>query len=371
MTTTLFDPIKLGDYHLNNRVFMAPMTRARSGPTGVPTDTVATYYAQRASAGLIITEATAVDPRGDGWPGAPGIYTDAQQSGWKLVADAVHAKGGHIFMQLWHMGRAVLTESIGGQKALAPSPIAAEGALPNSQGVPTAFETPEEMSVAQIKDAVRAFATAARRAVDAGLDGIELHAANNFLIDAFLRDGTNQRRDEYGGSIENRSRFLLEVVDAVVAEIGAGKVGVRFSPTNAVFGISDTNPEATFTYAARQLSKRKLAYLHVLEPALDSGSSMSVGLPQVAPALRDAYDGLLILNGSLNKSDGQDAISNGRAEAVAYGIPFIANPDLVERYQSDLALSEPNPDTFYSGGSKGYVDYPNAVLEPAWDKITV
>jgi N-ethylmaleimide reductase len=365
MTVTLFDPIKLGDYSLKNRIFMAPMTRARTGPSGVPNELVATYYAQRASAGLIISEATAVHPRGDGWPGAPGIYTDAQQAGWAAVADAVHTKGGHIFMQIWHMGRAVLSESIQGQRALAPSAIAAEGMLPNSKGIPTAFDTPEAMSATQIKEAVSAFVTAARRAIDAGLDGVEIHAANNFLIDAFLRDGTNQRDDEYGGSVENRSRFLLEVVDAVVDEIGPGKVGVRFSPTNAVFGISDTDPEATFTYAARQLSSRNLAYLHVLEPAIDSGSTMVVGLPSVAPALREAYDGLMILNGSLTQETGQNALTSKAADAVALGIPFISNPDLVERFRNHITLTEGNAETFYGGGAEGYIDYAAIEFERA------
>lgn len=365
MTNSLFDPIQLGDYQLNNRVFMAPMTRARTGPSGIPNKMVATYYAQRASAGLIISEATAVDPRGDGWPGAPGIYTDAQQSGWALVADAVHANGGRIFMQIWHMGRAVLTESIGGQKPLAPSAIAADGELPNSQGVPTAFETPEVMTLAQINEVVAAFATAARRAIDAGLDGVEIHAANNFLIDAFLRDGTNKRSDEYGGSLENRSRFLLQAVDAVVAEIGAGKVGVRFSPTNAVFGISDSNPAEIFSYAATQLSKRNLAYLHVLEPALDSESTMTAGLPLVAPILRQTYKGLMILNGSLTKETGNEAIAAGKADAVAFGVPYISNPDLAERLRHNLALSDGYPETFYGGGAQGYTDYPTTVRETA------
>ena len=359
MTKNLFDPIQVGDYRLNNRIFMAPMTRARAGASGVPNEMMATYYAQRASAGLIISEATAVSPRGDGWPGAPGIYTDAQQAGWASVADAVHDRGGRIFLQIWHMGRAVLSESIGGQRALAPSEIAAEGELPNSEGIPTAFDTPEAMSVDQIDEAIAEFASAARRAIDAGLDGVELHAANNFLIDAFLRDGTNKRDDDYGGTLQNRSRFLLEVVDAVVAEIGAGKVGVRFSPTNAVFGISDSNPEAIFSFAARQLSKRELAYLHVLEPALDSGSPMVAGLPSVAPALRDAYDGFMILNGSLTQKTGADVVETGRADAVAFGVPFIANPDLAERFANGIALSEPKPETFYSGGADGYIDYPN------------
>jgi N-ethylmaleimide reductase len=365
MSTTLFSPLKLGNYTLKNRILMAPMTRGRTGPEGVPNELVAKYYAQRASAGLIITEATAVDPRGDGWPGAPGIYTDKQKDGWAKVANAVHREGGLIFMQLWHMGRAVLPEYIDGKTPLAPSPVAAIGEIPNKAGVPTAFETPEAMTKAQIDQAIRSFAVAAKNAIDAGMDGVEIHAANNFLIDAFLRDGTNQRTDEYGGSVENRSRFLLEVVDAVTKEIGSGKVGVRFSPTNAVFGISDSDPEAIFTYAAKALTTRNLAYLHILEPALDSGSPMVTDIPSVSPALRKVYDGLIIQNGALTQTTGQAALTSGQADAVAFGVPFIANPDFVERLQNGAPLADPNPETFYSGGAEGYTDYPALKLMPA------
>ncbi len=365
MSTTLFSPLKLGDYTLNNRIIMAPMTRGRTGAKGIPNDLVAKYYEQRATAGLIITEATAVNARGDGWPGAPGIYTDEQQQGWAKVANAVHDKGGLIFMQLWHMGRAVLSESIGGKTPLAPSAIAADGQIPNSEGVPTAFGTPDAMTTAQIDEAVQSFATAARRAINAGMDGVEIHAANNFLIDAFLRNGTNKRTDEYGGSLENRSRFLLHVVDAVTKEIGAGRTGVRFSPTNAVFGISDSDPQAIFTYAANALSKRNLAYLHILEPALDSGSPMVVGIPSVAPALRAIYHGLIIQNGALTQTTGQETLASDQADAIAFGIPFIANPDLVERMETDAPLADPNPETFYTGEAEGYTDYPALSLMPA------
>ena len=357
MTATLFSPLKLGAYQLKNRIIMAPMTRGRTGTKGIPDELVAEYYAQRASAGLIITEATAVDPRGDGWPGAPGIYNDEQEAGWAKVATSVHQKGGHIFMQLWHMGRAVLSESIGDQLPLAPSPIVAKGEIPNSACIPSAFGTPEEMTKEQIDQAVYAFASASKRAIYAGFDGVEIHAANNFLIDAFLRDGTNQRTDEYGGSLGNRSRFMLEVVDAVTKEIGAAKVGVRLSPTNAVFGISDSNPDAIFTYATQALSSRNLAYLHILEPALDSGSPMVTDIPSVAPALRSSYNGLVIQNGALTQKTGQASISSGQADAIAYGVPFISNPDLVERFRNGAPLAEANPETFYSGGAEGYTDY--------------
>jgi len=236
------------------------------------------------------------------------------------------------------MARAVLPEPIDGQTPLAPSSIAAEGKIPNSQEISAAFGTPQKMNKTQIRQAVHAFAQASRRAINAGFDGVEIHAAYNFLIDAFLCDGTNQRIDEYGGSPGNRSRFPLEVVEAVVTEIGAGKTGVRFSPTNAVFGISDSNPEAIFTYAATELSKRNLAYLHVLEPVKDSGSQMVTDVPLVAPALRKAYSGLLIQNGALTLQSGNEALASGQADAVTFGVPYIANPDLVERFAGGIAL---------------------------------
>lgn len=358
MTSDLFTPITLGDYELPNRIFMAPMTRGRTGATGVPTPLVAQYYRQRATAGLIISEATAVNARGDGWPGAPGIYTDEQQAGWKLVADAVHGDGGRIFMQIWHMGRTVLSENIDGAQPLSASPIIAEGQIPNGAGVPTDFNLPLEMTQADIDQTIADFAQASQRAIAAGIDGVEIHAGNNFLIDSFLRDGTNKRSDTYGGTIENRCRFLLEVVDAVVSGIGAGKVGVRFSPTNAVFGIADSDPAALFRYASQQLSKRGLAYLHVLEPQGEDEHPMKTGLPVVAPAIRQAYDGLIIQNGGLSFETGQQALEQNTADAVAFGVPFIANPDLVERFQNGRDLAVPNPDTFYTPGAEGFTDYP-------------
>ena len=361
MSDDLFKPIRLGDYTLPNRIFMAPMTRGRADEQGAPTAMVADYYAQRASAGLIITEATAVNARGDGWPGAPGIYTDHHQNGWGTVAEAVHARGGRIFMQIWHMGRTVLPEHIDGRRPIAPSAIAAEGDIPNKAGVPTKFEIPQEMSLEQISREVSSFADAARRAVAAGMDGVEIHAANNFLIDSFLRDGTNRRTDAYGGSVANRCRFLLEIVDAVVAEIEAGRVGVRISPTNAVFGIKDSDPETLFSAVARNLSPRGLAYLHVLEPANDSNSPMATSIPNVAGALRSAYDGVFVLNGGLTRETGAQAIATGRTDAIAYGMMYIANPDLVERFRHDLPLADADPATFYTPGREGLTTYPPAL----------
>ena len=365
MTNPLFQPITLGDYDLKNRIFMAPMTRGRADADGAPADIVAEYYRQRATAGLIITEATAINARSHGWPGAPGCYTDAHEAGWKKVADAVHAEGGRIFMQIWHMGWAVLPDYIEGQLPIAPSALAAEGEIPNKEGVPTAFPVAQEMTLEDIAEAKQAFVDCAKRAVAAGIDGVEIHAANSFMIDAFLRDGTNKRTDHYGGSLENRARFLLEVTDAVIDAIGAGKVGVRFSPTNTVFGIKDSNPTETFSYAARELSKRNLAFLHVLEPPANDGTFMSSDLERVAPALREAYDGLYILNGSLTKDTGAAAITDGAADAVAYAAFYVSNPDLVARFEKDLPLADPNPETFYTPGPEGFIDYPAIELEDA------
>ncbi len=222
-----------------------------------------------------------------------------------------------------------------------------------------------EMTKADIEGAKTTFVDAAKNAIKAGIDGVELHAANGFLIDTFLRDGTNKRTDEYGGPLENRCRFLLEVVDAVVEAIGAGKTAVRFSPTNAIFGMYDSDPEATFTYAAKALSERDLAYLHILEPANDSGSFLATDIPNVLPAIRAQYDGVIIQNGAITQTSGQAAIVEGLSDAIAYGAPYIANPDLVERFKTGAPLAEPDPETFYTSGSKGYTDYPVLDLTPA------
>lgn len=357
MPISLFDPIALGAFKLKNRVFMAPMTRGRSDAQGAPEPYVAEYYAQRAEAGLIITEAVAINARGDRWPGAPGLYTDHHQAGWKRVADAVHEKDGTVFMQLWHMGAAVIPDHIDGAQPVAPSRVAAKGEIPDRQGVPTPFATPKELTQDEIKGIVQDFADSAARAIEAGIDGVEIHAGNCFLIDQFLRDGMNKRTDAYGGSVPNRARFLLEVTDAVIARIGAGRVGVRISPTNAVFGISDSDPEALFTYVAGALSDRDLAYLHILEPANGSDSFMSTAIPVLAEKIREAYTGLLILNGALNDETGSAVLKDGRADAIAFAVPFIANPDLVTRYRNGLALSEPDQATFYTPGEKGLTDY--------------
>ncbi len=356
--TTLFDPIRVGRLTLPNRIIMAPLTRGRTGAAGVPGSLVAEYYAQRAAAGLLIAEATAVNREGDGWPGAPGFYTDAQAFGWRRVADAVHEAGGRIFVQLWHMGRAVLAQDLDGARPLAPSEIAATGEHRGKDGVRRPFAVPRSMSPDDIDRTVADFTRAAERAVAAGLDGVEIHAANNFLVDSFLRDGTNRRDDAYGGGPENRARFLVEIVDAVSRAIGADRVGARFSPTNAVYGIADSAPNTTFPPAARMLNRFGLAYLHILEPEPGSGHPMATDLTPAAPLIRAAFDGPLILNGGYDRDRAQAAIASGAGDAVAFGTPFIANPDLVNRFRHRLPLAAPDPDTFYTPGAVGYTDYP-------------
>ncbi len=360
---TLFDPITLGDYELKNRIFMAPLTRGRSDPQGVPGRMVAEYYAQRAEAGLLITEATAINAQGHGWRNAPGIYTEEQVRGWRLVADAVHARGGRIFMQLWHMGRCVLPEYANSERPIAPSEIKADGGLQGKDGNRRPFVMPRAITIPEIKQTVADFARAADRAIEAGFDGVEIHAANNFLVDAFLRDGTNRREDEYGGPIENRAGFLIEVIAVITGAIGAGKVGVRVSPTNNVFGISDSQPHVTFPSVAAMLNGFDIAYLHILEPKPASGHAMATDIAPVSHLLRAAYKGTLINNGGYDRQSASDSLDAGEADAIAFGVPFIANPDLVERYRYGLPLTDSDPETYYTPGRRGYADYPTYMAE--------
>ncbi len=348
----LFDPIRIGGLNLPNRIIMAPLTRGRTGAAGIPGPLVAEYYAQRADAGLLISEATAINARGRGWRNAPGIYTADQIAGWRGVAEAVHARGGRMFMQIWHMGRTVLPEYAKGERPIAPSEVKAEGGMLNQEGARRPFVTPRAITIPEIKATIADFARAAQRAVEAGLDGVEIHAANNFLVDSFLRDGTNRRRDDYGGSIENRARFLIETVEAVSRAIGADRVGVRLSPTNSYFGISDSQPHITFPSVALLLNRFDLAYLHVLE------SEPEGGIARVAPLIRAAYQGTLLQNGGYEFESGNKAIDAGAADAIAFGTLFIANPDLVTRFKHHLPLAAPDPETFYTPGAAGYSDYP-------------
>lgn len=351
----LFSPVKLGAIALKNRMVMAPLTRNRSSNDGVPNDLNVTYYAQRASAGLIITEATPISAMAHGYPLLPGIYTDAQVAGYKKVTQAVHAKGGKIVIQLWHVGR-ISHPSLLPNQALpvAPSAIKPAGKAVTYEGLQD-FVTPRALMREELPAIIQEYEHATRCALEAGFDGVEVHSANGYLLDQFLRDGTNHRDDEYGGSMENRARLLMQVVQAVVAIAGADKVGVRLSPVNPFNDMQDSNPQAMFNYVTQQLNAYKLAYLHVVEGGIHSGGETQ---PFDFAEMRRLCNSAYMANLAYDKARGNAAISSGHADAVAFGVPFIANPDLVERYQHDWPLNEADSNSFYGGTEKGYTDYP-------------
>lgn len=348
--TTLFDPVTIGELSLPNRVAMAPMTRNRS-PGTVPTALNAEYYRQRASAGLIITEASQVCPEGVGYPNTPGIHDDAQIDGWRQVTAAVHRAGGRIFIQLWHVGRISHPDlQPGGALPVAPSAIRPAGQAFTYEG-PKDFVTPRALAAGEIPGIVEAYARAVRNARAAGFDGVEIHAANGYLVDQFLRSGSNRRDDAYGGPVENRARFLLEVVDAAAAAWAPGRVGVRLSPCGGFNSMHDDDPQATFGYAADQLGRRGLAYLHVIEN-LETIDRFDFG------ALKKAFGGPYMANGGYDRDRAVRAIADGRADLVSFGVPFLANPDLPERLRRDAPLNEADQATFYGGAERGYTDYP-------------
>lgn len=355
--STLFDPVTLGDIEMDNRIVMAPLTRGRAGESRTANNLMAEYYAQRASAGLLIAEATAISAQGYGWPNAPAMYTDEHEAGWKKVTQAVHEKGGKIVLQLWHMGR-VVDESLipEGEKSVGPSAIAAGQNIRRASG--KAYPEPRALEAGELPGIIGDYVEGAKRAMRAGFDGVEVHSANGYLLDQFVRDGSNRRSDEYGGSIENRLRFPLAVIKAVADEVGAARVGVRISPTNKFNDMSDSDPVATFTAYARALDEMGLAYLHIMEPSNPNHPMGNPDAPYVTPEIEKVYTGQLIVNGGYDLESGETAIEKGRDDAVAYGVPFIANPDLVERFKTGAALNAPDPDTFYTPGAKGYTDYP-------------
>ena len=350
-TPSLFDPIRLGPYLLPHRIFMAPLTRGRADADGTPTDIMAAYYAQRASAGLIVSEATAVSLTAVGWHLAPGIFTARHAEAWKPITDAVHGAGGRIFVQLWHTGRVSHPDFLGGARPVAPSAVPVAGQTRTPAGK-RPFVTPRALEAVELPGIAEDFARAARRAIDAGFDGVEIHAANGYLLDQFIRDGSNQRRDDFGGSIEGRWRFPMQVTQAVIDEIGAPRTGVRVSPTGSFNGMRDSDPVATFSYGARELGRLGIVYLHVVEDAIRSEG------PSVHPHIRAAFDQILILNGGFDAATGQEALASGAADAIAYGVPFIANPDLPTRFHTGAKLNVPDPDTFYTPRAQGYTDYP-------------
>lgn len=354
----LHTPFTLGPYTLANRVVMAPMTRARTGEARIPTPSTVEYYRQRAGAGLIVSEGAQVSERGIGYLGTPGIHSDAQVDGWRRVTDAVHAEGGRIFLQLWHVGRAShpSVQPDGGQP-VAPSAVAIEGEIFTTEGM-RPFPTPRALEQDEIAGIVAEFADGARRAYRAGFDGVEIHGANGYLVDQFLRDGSNRRTDAYGGTVEKRARFLLEVTAAVADVWGGSRVGVRLSPTSPFNGMSDADPAATFGFAAHALNRFSPAYLHVIEPLASPSSG-----PRLSPMLKSVFRGAFIANGGYDAASAREALAAGRADLVSFGVPFIANPDLPERFRTGAPLAEADRATFYTGGDEGYVDYP--ALEPA------
>jgi N-ethylmaleimide reductase len=355
-TPNLFSPIQLGPYALPNRIAMAPLTRNRAGAGNVPGPLNATYYAQRASAALIISEATQVSPQGVGYPATPGIHSPEQIAGWQLVTDAVHQQGGRIFLQLWHVGR-ISHPSLqpDGQLPVAPSAIAPTGEAMTYEGMKP-FVTPRALETEEIPGIIEQYRQASKNALAAGFDGVEVHGANGYLLDQFLRDGTNQRTDQYGGSIENRARLLLEVTRAVVEIWGADRVGVRLSPSGTFNDMRDSDPKATFGYAVTALNAFNLAYLHLLEPS--EADLRHGGTPVPTSYFRPLYNGLLMVNWDYDQEKAEMAIANGNADLVSFGKLFIANPDLPERFRAGAPLNQPDPDTFYGGDAKGYTDYP-------------
>ena len=351
----LFLPYRLGDLALPNRLVMSPMTRSRALDGNVPHPLAATYYAQRASAGLIVTEATQVSPQGVGYIRTPGIHSVAQVAGWKAVTEAVHREGGKIFAQLWHVGRVSHPDFHAGGLPVAPSALPVEGDAFTTRGR-TKLVTPRALATDELPGIVAQFRAAAENAKAAGFDGVELHGANGYLLDQFLRDGANRRTDAYGGSLENRVRFPLEVVDAVTPIWGPQRVGYKLSPQFSGYSMSDSDPVATFSFIAAELSRRGLLYVHVTEPVTGPGAPAEA--KRVTPILRQIFDGALIVNGGYDTEAGNAAIVRGDADLVAFGVPFLANPDLPARYRRRAALNTPDQATFYAGEEKGYIDYP-------------
>ncbi|WP_427161980.1 alkene reductase [Aliinostoc sp. HNIBRCY26] len=351
----LFTPVQLGSYTLPNRIVMAPMTRLRA-IDNIPNALMAKYYAQRASAGLIVTECTAISPLSLGYINCPGIYTDAQIDGWRLVTDAVHEKGGRIFVQLWHSGRVGHPALLGGELPVAPSAIAGVGSLHTPVGK-VALETPRALEITEIGEIVEQFRQGAVNALAAGFDGVELHGAFGYLIDQFIQDGSNQRIDEYGGSVENRSRFVLEVVEAVSSVVRGGRVGIKLSPSNTFYGMYDSNPKETFSYVVKALNPFDLAYVHMMEPNEVDLSTREVINP-VTPHFRQIFQGTLITNGGYDHETADNILSKNDADLVSFGKLFIANPDLPQRFKLNAELNTPDPRTFYGAEATGYTDYP-------------
>ncbi|NBX04148.1 MAG: alkene reductase [Alphaproteobacteria bacterium] len=368
--TSLFDTLKLGDLELKNRVIMAPLTRMRSGqPGNIPHALNAEYYAQRASAGLIISEATQISQQGQGYPATPGIHSPEQVAGWKLVTDAVHKAGGKIFLQLWHVGRiSHSSHQPNGGVPVAPSAITPSGMVFTADWKQLPYEPPRALENSELAGIVADYKKAAQNAKDAGFDGVEVHGANGYLLDQFLQDGSNQRSDNYGGSIENRARLLLEVTDAVAEVWGKGRVGVRLSPYGTFNDMSDGDPIALFTYVLEQLSARQIGYAHLIEPRSTSAGGNDAVLeeaPSTSALFRKSFKGVFLSAGGYTRENALEVVEKGEADAVVFGRLFISNPDLPERLKANLPLNRYDRATFYGGAEKGYTDYPFAAEKAA------
>lgn len=360
--SALMTPVQIGAIACANRVFMAPLTRMRAAAEDVPGPLAAEYYAQRASAGLIITEATQIAPLGKGYPATPGIYSAAQTQAWKKIVDAVHAKGGKIVLQLWHVGR-VSHSSLHPEQGLpiAPSAVPPEGKVLNAAWKPVDYETPRAMQDADFAELLAQYRVAAHNCKVAGFDGVEVHAANGYLLDQFLQDGSNQRSDAYGGSIQNRMRLLMQVLDVVSETFPADRVGVRLSPYGTFNSMADRDPIALFTAVIQSLSARKLAYLHLIEPrATGAGGGLPTDptAPCTSALFRGLFQGPLVTAGGYDQAEGEKALAENRADAIAYGRWFISNPDLPARFAAGAALNPYDRKTFYGGDARGYTDYP-------------
>lgn len=352
---TLLDPIQIGDLSLPNRVIMAPLTRLRGTVDHLPTAPQIEYYRQRASAGLIISEGTPVSPMGVGYAQVPGIWSPEQTELWKPITAAVHEAGGRIFAQIWHVGRVSHSMFLHGKLPVAPSAIAPAGNV-SIVRPEVAFETPHALTLDEIKHVIEEYRQGAQNAKDAGFDGVEIHGANGYLLDQFLHSGSNLRTDEYGGSLENRARLMLEVADAAISVWGAGRVGMHLAPRGDVMSMDDANPAETFLYVATELGRRKLAFLLAREYEAPGW---------LGPRLKKAFGGMYIVNEKFTRESAEAAIERGDADAVAFGKLFISNPDLAERFAENAPLTQPNAATFYSHGTEGYIDYPARQPDPS------
>ena len=355
--TDVFDSFKLGGLDLPNRVIMSPMTRTRATDDDVATDLMGDYYVQRASAGLIITECTQVSDQAHGIIRAPGIHRPDQVVGWKRVVDQVHAAGGRIFCQIWHCGRVAHPDMRGGAAPVAPSALPATGDffLPTGR---VSFPVPRELGVDEIPGIIETFAQATRNAREAGFDGVELHGANGYLQDQFLQDGSNNRTDVYGGSVQNRARMMLETAEAMIRAWSADRVGVRLSPSSLLYGMHDSDDLTTFSYVIRELDKLRVGYLHLCEPNARALESGTIQIKQVARTFRPMTTVPIIVNGGFDRARADAALLAGDADLVSFGVPYIANPDLVERLRRAGPFNKPDPSTFYGVGAAGYTDYP-------------